>query len=84
MTGAELLAELRSRGCRVNAAGGKLLVCPGSRLSSTDRAAIQFRVSELLDELAGEQDGGSARAAADALAAELLRRLRARAKGAPA
>lgn len=96
MTAAELLADLRNRGFQIDAAGGKLLVHPGSRLTSTDRAAIQRCVVALLAELEDEHewfveragileyDAGMTRAEAEVLAVNLLRSLQARSRGAPA
>jgi hypothetical protein len=91
----ELLVSLKARGFRLDAAGRKLIVSPGQRLTDGDRAAIRQHVGELIahledehewtEERAGilEFDAGMTRADAERLAHELFARLRLR-RGEPA
>jgi hypothetical protein len=51
-----LLAALRARGFALAAAGGKVTVSPGSRLTPDDRAALTRHKGALLALLEGEAD----------------------------
>lgn len=96
MTAAELLRDLRGRGFQIDAAGGRLLVSPASLLTDHQRGQIKLHVCALLalaeadrewrEERAGilQFDAGFDRAAAEAIALELLRAVRDRARRAAA
>lgn len=94
MSAAAVLARLRTEGFTVIAADGRLIVKPASRLTDDHRGLIRHHQQELLSYLseAGREwfeeraailefDAGMSRAEAEAMAEELLRAVRQRARG---